>query len=377
MRLLRFDSIGPLAYLNKKKEDWGKKVINTLARKDYLTKILDLKANFSDFYTYHLRELGWEAEEFIIGDNTYIDKVASENGVKFINIAKKIEVLKNKIKPIHKRWDKKQIRAYIKSYHPDVLFIRAGLGIESSFWQEFSKNCLIVSRIAMKIPKDWNMYDWDLIYTSTNAYKTFFELQGVKTIINSNGFDSRILNKITNVPKAYEVSFVGGLGLDVFQERTTLFEYIAKQIPLYWWGYGKEKLKNENSLLASWQGIIGGLEMFEIYHQSKIVLNDYGSIAEGEAVNQRIFEVLGMGTFLLTKYAKNLSDMFPKNILITFKDEKDCLDKIQYFLKNETEREGIAKELQKIVLERYTYKNIIREIDEQLKQAYQKKYGLS
>jgi len=115
--------------------------------------------------------------------------------------------------------------------------------------------------------------------------------------------------------------------------------------------------------------------MLRIYKKSRIVFNDYGEIAENTGVNQRLFEVLGLGTFLLTREAVNFRKSFPENIFVTFRDEKDCLDKINYFLKNEKEREEIASAGQKYILENYRYEDLMKNIDVILKNSYRKKFS--
>ena len=124
----------------------------------------------------------------------------------------------------------------------------------------------------------------------------------------------------------------------------------------------------------SHKGLASGLEMLQIYKDSRIVFNDYGEIADGMGVNQRIFEVLGVGSFLLTRKADNLSKTFPKDIFGTFTDEKDCLDKINYYLKNEAEREEMAKAGQDFIIKNYNYKELMKEIDTILRQNYKLKF---
>ncbi len=115
--------------------------------------------------------------------------------------------------------------------------------------------------------------------------------------------------------------------------------------------------------------------MLQIYRDSKIVFNDYGEIADGMGVNQRIFEVLGVGSFLLTRKADNLEETFPKGLFEVFTDEKDCLDKINYFLRNDKEREEIAAAGQQHVLKNYSYKNLASEIDRVLRENFKIKFG--
>jgi spore maturation protein CgeB len=83
---------------------------------------------------------------------------------------------------------------------------------------------------------------------------------------------------------------------------------------------------------------------------------------------------LGLGSLLLTREAKNLKNEYPNNIFITFKDEKDCLDKINYYLKNENEREEIALAGQKFILENFTYKKLMNDLDVVLRQNFKKKF---
>ena len=81
----------------------------------------------------------------------------------------------------------------------------------------------------------------------------------------------------------------------------------------------------------------------EIYAQSLINLN----ISLNGDLNLRVFEVLSSGGFLLTDRLSKESglDIIFKDgeHLVCFNDEKDLLDKIQYFLKNPDEARAIAR----------------------------------
>ncbi len=260
-------------------------------------------------------------------------------------------------------------------YKPDVIMVREVIGLPSEFWRSYDDKALIVSRLAAPVPRYWSMTDFNLILTSTDAYKTFFELNGVETFINPNGFDERILNEIGECEKENDVTFVGGLGNRYWAKRTECVNYFAGKIDFKWWGYCGNKYPEGHPIKKSNQGITSGLDMLRIYKKSRIVFNDYGEIAENTGVNQRMFEVLGIGTFLLTREATNFRKNFPENIFVTFRDEKDCLDKINYFLKNEKEREEIASAGQKYILENYRYENLMKDIDVILNNSYRKKFS--
>lgn len=372
MRLLKFDTINPQIYITDEIRN-NYESFRKMSRKEILEWIISTRGNFSDYYTYNLRLLGWEAEEFF-ANMYYVDKVADE----LYGFGKKIkdfsESIKNKIRPVDKRWERKVIIDYIKKYKPDVILVRENFGLSSEFWRSFDKGSLLVSRLAAPVPKYWSPNDWDLILTSTEIYKKFFEINGVESFINHNGFDSRILSEVENKEKKYDVTFVGGLGNRYWVNRTRCVKYLSSHINFKWWGYNGDKFPKEHPVRKSWQGVTSGLKMFEIYKQSKIVFNDYGEVADGFGVNQRMFEVMGIGTLLLTREAENLKREYPDNIFVTFKDEKDCLDKIKYYLVNEKEREEIALRGQKFMLENFSYKELMKELDIKLKESYEKKF---
>lgn len=372
LKLLKFDTINPQIYIiNEIEKDLER--FRKMDRQQMLDWIISTRGNFSDFYTYNLRKLGWETEEFFT-NKYYLDKVADE----LYGSRKKFKFftdrLKDKIRPVHNRQKLNIMKDYIRKFQPDVILVREQIGIPSSFWNSFRNEALLVSRLAAPVPKYWSPADWDMILTSTNAYKTFFELNGIPSYINPNGFDSRVLKELGDNNKKYEVTFVGGLGNGLWTKRTRCIEYLTERVDIKWWGYNNTGYAEDHPLMKNWQGLTSGLDMLNIYRQSKIIFNDYGEIAEGVAVNQRMFEVMGTGSFLLTRSAENLLKEFPKDIFITFDDERDCLDKVNYFLKNEKEREDIAKAGQKFILENYDYSKLMIDIDLILKENYKKKF---
>jgi len=112
--------------------------------------------------------------------------------------------------------------------------------------------------------------------------------------------------------------------------------------------------------------------MFNIYAQSKIVLNDYGKIAGGQGMNQRIYEVMGVGTFLLTRESQMFDEW--QDAICTFSSTEDCIKKIIYYLEHEKEREEIAKRGQNYVFVNFNYLNIMKVLSEDLIKAYDRKF---
>lgn len=381
-KLIKFDIIHPPEYLELKKKSWAD--LSTISRKEYTDRLIRLRSNYSDFYTYHLNQMGdWEAEEFFLLDDTYLEKTAQElfgSNYKFIKHWYSRRNTKLRFNP--GKWRNYVIDQYIQKVEPDVIFVRSQ-PVPSRFWQKYRHNTLLVSRLSARLPFNWHPNHWDIIYTDQPDFKTFFELHGVPTIINDQGFDARIISELETRKKRYEITFVGGLGTQNFTKRTNFINSIASKTDFkwwgYWWKYGGDGRKVEEfpALHQTFNGLTSGLEMFQIYKDSKIVMNDYVDTANGIGFNQRMFEVMGCGAFMLTREAPNFKGLFPNDIFVTYKDKSDFLDKVQYFLNHDKEREEIARNAQKFVVDRYDYSKIIKSFDQDLRDGLVQKASRS
>ncbi|WKN45149.1 glycosyltransferase [Tunicatimonas pelagia] len=373
-KLIKFDIIHPPEYLAQKKGEWTD--LSTISRKEYTDRLIRLRSNYSDFYTYHLNQTSdWEAEEFFLLDDTFLEKTAQELFGSNHRLIKQWHGRKNaKLRFNPTKWRDYVIDQYIQEVKPDVIFVRSQ-PMPSRFWQKYRHNTLLVSRLSARLPFNWHPNHWDMIYTDQPDFKTFFELHGVPTIINDQGFDARIITELKIREKKHEVTFVGGLGTQNFSKRTNFIDSIAQQVNFKWWGYwwkygGDGRSMAEFSALhQTFHGLTSGLEMFQIYKDSKIVMNDYVDTANGIGFNQRMFEVMGCGAFLLTREAPNFKKLFPDNVFTTYSDERDFLDKVAYFLTHEQEREEIAQNAQKFVVEYYDYSKIVKEFNYDLTKA--------
>ena len=379
LRLIKFDIIHPQAYLRDKQA--GVRNLEGLSLEDYRDWLLSLASNYSDFYTHHLNETGeWEAEEYFFLDPVFNRKVAQHLYGKILGglldtFARAANKLKGNIRHL---WVEQVAHAYIRSRNPDVLFARTQTQA-SSFWQRYREDTLLVARLSARLPINWHPNDWDLIYTDQPDFQTFFRLHGVNTILNDQGFDPRIVDRLVADRPSPGVVFIGGLGTQNFLARTEFFERIALRTTFtwwgYWWAYGGDgrSLSDFPGLKAGFRGPTSGLEMYQTYYDADICLNDYVDTANGIGFNQRMFEVMGAGGFLLTRMAPNFAEHFPEGIFATYEDDDDCLRQIDYYLDHPEERAAIARRGQKFVLDNYSYVRIAREFGEDLKQALREK----
>lgn len=105
-------------------------------------------------------------------------------------------------------------------------------------------------------------------------------------------------------------------------------------------------------------------QMPEIFYTSKINLNiTLRSILSG--IPLRIMDVLGAHGFLLTNYQPELSEYFKNGEeLVWFEDKEDLMDKIDFYLKHDKERQRIAEKGNLKVQQNFTYEKLLPKIFE-------------
>ena len=128
-----------------------------------------------------------------------------------------------------------------------------------------------------------------------------------------------------------------------YLERTKLINSIAENITgsslhLFTLSDTSDLSKN----ISVHKGANSLTEMPFVFRQSKINLNmTTRSITTG--LPQRIWDILGCRGFLLTNDQPEITDYFtPGRHLVTYSDHEDMLEKIEYYLSHDEEREKIA-----------------------------------
>jgi len=132
--------------------------------------------------------------------------------------------------------------------------------------------------------------------------------------------------------KKYDLTFIGGLN----EERQ---KYIDK--------FG---IKHISAF---------GRDYVEEIKRSKICFNK--SISHD--LNAKYFEILGAGSFMLTNENKSFLEFVDNNEYIEkmfYYSDDDLQDKINYYLKNEDERDFITKKANEFILENHTFESRIK-----------------
>jgi len=178
---------------------------------------------------------------------------------------------------------------------------------------------------------------FDYIFIAQKDYITDFKKYGNKNVYWLPLAASENYFSDVKKEKIFEIGFIGQTGKG-FEKRARILKRLSS----------KYKMNDFSRYYTP-------REAANIYRSSKIVIN----VSRKGDLNARVFEVLASGTFLLTeKIGNGLLDIFKDNVhLSTFSSEEELFEKIEYYLKNETEREKIAENGKELVHKQHRYSN--------------------
>ena len=236
----------------------------------------------------------------------------------------------------------KSLGAKIVIWHPDAYWLH----------QEDSKHLFL------------EVFDIvDLFITTMKGHVEISKLYTNKVVWSPHFFDNTYYKSDNILAKVDDVVFVGNKTPCSLQRKEYLEEIIKKEYRTIIVGWGFNPLG----------GVINydGKFIVDCYKKSKIGLN---MITGGEfnynlQFSVRMYQVMGSGCFLLTEYIPGIEELFiPGKHLDIFHTKEEMLEKIDYYLKNEDEREKRAKQGQKEIFDKYTidksvgrYLSIIKE----------------
>jgi spore maturation protein CgeB len=153
----------------------------------------------------------------------------------------------------------------------------------------------------------------------------------------------------------YDVSFVGSLRADREDYITAIKN---EKIPVSLFG-------------LSFGNFVSYAEMSGIFYNSKINLNfsrTYSHMKFG--VKGRIFKVCEAGGFLLTEYFPSLEEYFVIGKEVEcFRDKKEMIEKIHYYLGHDTERRAIARSGWERACSQHTASHIVARIFSEIEQT--------
>lgn len=340
--------------------------ISLLSYHEQLRFILNQRFGTSDYYSYNLNKIGYNAQDFIVNDEILMSKWAMENKVNLplVNQFSKIQSLPFIYRFIGKPlWIQHVALARIKKDKPDVVYLQDLSILNPQTLKEAKKYTkLIVGQIASPLPSSRQLKQFDLIISSIPHFVKNINNWGIRAEYLKLGFETRLLKEVGGVKKKYDVTFIGSF-THYHNKRTKLLEKVSKEIDVNIWGQGIDTLSSFSPLRKYYHGEIWGLDMFRILAQSTIVINHHIDVAGDEANNMRLYETTGMGALLLTDHKKNLNTLFHVGEeIISYSNSEELINKIRYYLQNTKITHQISLKGQKRAIAHHSYLNRMKEL---------------
>ncbi len=312
----------------------------------------------SNFYSKSLKELGHEAEEFIINDEPLQLHWATEHGV---SVPWQYPLLKRlpRVRRIpQKIWQETVLLAQLDAFQPSIIYCQKINALSPQYLTKIKKRygCMLVGQIASQLPDRSAFEPYDLLISALHQTVHLFQSWGKTSEYLPLAFEPTVLQQIPNLDSSFDVTHVGGYG-PIHDERNQILERVAQKIKLDCWGYGIGNIAKNSPLLQNYHGTSWGMDMYAVLQNSKITLTKHiTSVAGDEAANQTLYEATGTGCLLITDNQKTLPSLFqPGKEVETYDTIDELIEKIYYYLNNEQARTAIASAGQARTLRDHTY----------------------
>ncbi|MBI3306456.1 MAG: glycosyltransferase [Candidatus Omnitrophica bacterium] len=311
-----------------------------------------------DSYSYYFKQLGHEAQEFVVNDERTQLQWAKENGLKITAFPQLMSNAGNYLLGLD--WRFEIVREQIRSIEPDVVLVQEQNLFTDNMIGELKKYArLMACQMASPLLQRRNYQTMDLVVSSFPHFIPLFRSRNMNAEYLPLAFDRRVLNQTAKIEKTFDVTFIGGVSKE-HRSRVELLEKVCQQYPLAWFGYGIETLPKNSALRKAWRGEVWGNEMYEVLAASKMTVNSHIDVAEEYANNARLFEATGVGACLVTDWKQNLSDFFVQGQeALAYRTVEELLEKMSHYLYHAVEREQIAIQGQQKTLTHHSYEIMI------------------
>lgn len=152
-------------------------------------------------------------------------------------------------------------------------------------------------------------------------------------------------------------------------ERIALLNLLAEKHSVVFYTTDNRAAKEKLKGVAIGPPVEYGKAAALVYAGSKINLNISLKGIEG-GTPLRIMDIMGAGGFLMTSYCAETAELFEENReIVMFRTPEEMMEKVDYYLKNDREREEIARRGREKVMECYNYEIKMRELFAWIKAA--------
>lgn len=330
--------------------------------------LLDQAFGTSDFYSRHLRAMGHDVQDLIVNSIPLQKTWAQEHRVRYSPLALKLPQRLLRLPLLGPCLSAlpglvEIAVEQVKATRPDVLYCQDLWFITPQKMAELRPYVkLIVGQIASPLPPLAYLKGFDLITTSFPHFVPRLQAIGLATEYFRIGFDTRVLDLLGAVTPDIDATFVGGISRH-HGNALPMLEYLAKNTPIEFFGYGADSLSRSSPIVARHHGEVWGVEMYRAMARSRVTLNRHINVAENNANNMRLYEATGVGTLLITDHKDNLGELFEVGKeVVAYSCPEEAAEMIRYYVTHPEEARLIARAGQERTLRDHTYKNRMDEL---------------
>jgi hypothetical protein len=250
------------------------------------------------------------------------------------------------------------VLAQIEEFRPDVILNQDLFMIDTALVRQMQqKGRCLIAWCGVDPPSAMNYSVYTFALSMLDWVIEHFRAHGLSAEKSHLGFEHTLSDRLGQLPERdVAVSFVGSLSA-IHAKRIALLEAIAAKCPLDFWAPSISALSANSPLRACYRGEAYGRSVYEIMRRSLISLNTHADSAHGQASNMRLFETTGMGALLLTDNEGKLSDLFePNKEAVGYDTVGGAVAKIERYLRDQSEREAIARAGQARTLKAHSYR---------------------
>ena len=245
------------------------------------------------------------------------------------------------------------LMSQIEAYQPDVIYTNNHQIVNNTFAKHINRRTKIALWNASPINGSPDLSHFDLGLSFDSKYLDSLSNLGINKLkIRNFSADKslRTRHSFNSQTKGQDLIFAGTVS-DKFSKRIQLLSDISSNLGgnmniryhLLTQTYRYTKIpKIPLPLITKFRQPIFIADMLREFGKSRIVLNIHSDMSSKVKGNMRVFETLANGSFLLTDVGKYPEGLVPEKHFVTYKNSRDAIDKIKYYVKNELEREEIA-----------------------------------
>ncbi len=253
----------------------------------------------------------------------------------------------------------KKIMKIVKDEKPDYILFEFGYDEISLKTFDKIREILPETKILAHLGDDnWKFDDFSRYYSLFLDYvlvsekdDSYYKKDGIKNTFFIGGANLNMFKPL-NIKKKYDVTFIG----NPIRDRPDFLRFLIKNninVKIF-----SELWSSYPDLKDAWGGFLDEKKITEIINSSKINLNfskTFIKCKKNTQMKGRIFEVLACKSFLLTEHFDGIELYLDGADKISFKTKKELLEKINYFLKNEEEREKLTQKLHRKIIKEFVW----------------------